>query len=506
MPNREITNGAEARRKLTVGVNKVADSVKVTMGGAGRTVVIETPRPYVTKDGVTVAQAIELEDHIENMGANMVKEVANKTVDMAGDGTSLSVVLTQSMINEGLRSVENGISPIEIKSGMEKGAKQVLEKVKGLSKPVDDNETLMQIASISANNDTEIGKLIAQAYEKIGNEGVISIQPAQGETTSIEVVVTNSDKRQAEYENCIVFIANQKITKAEELHSVMLEAQKQQKPLVVICSELEGQALAVLALNKVQKGFPCVAVKAPHFGEQRKEVMNDIAILTGGGVLSEELGIKLPALPEGFLGTAQKVTVAKEFCQIVGGGGSKENIEKRCKELKGQLDLNLTEEAKWRVSKRIAKLSSGVAVMKVGGFTESEVMEKKDRVDDALCATRAAIDEGYVAGGGTTFLHCLDINTENMTEGERIGVKILKEAIQEPFNRILLNGGMNPAEFKKETVQGGYGYGINIKNQGFTDLFKAGIIDPTKVLRVALENSVSIAGVFLTTECVISTK
>ncbi len=509
-----------ARQKLMRGVDQLADVVKVTMGPAGRNVVLDTGlSPTIVNDGVTIAKEIDLKDPYEQMGAQLVKEVATKTQDVAGDGTTTAVVLAQAMIKEGLKNITAGSNPIEVKHGMEKAMKVVVDFLKKKSTPVNDNERITQVATISANNDPEIGKLIAEAMEKVGYQGVITVEEAKSLDTSLDVVegmqfdrgylspymVTNAERMEVIFEEPYILLFDKKIDNMKELVPVLEKVAREGRPFVVIAEDLEGEALETIVLNVLRGAIKCVAIKAPGFGDERKEMLEDIAILTGGRVISEEKGMKLDAATLKDLGRAKKIKVDKEKTVIVEGAGDKKLIEARIKHIENMVKITDSEYDKKDLRKRLAKLTGGVAVINVGAATETELKEKKARIDDALNATRAAVDEGVVAGGGVTLLRALGELQNLKVEGdEKIGVNIVKKSLEAPVRQISANagkeGGVIVEYLKKEKDNVGY----NAKTDTFEDLFKAGVIDPTKVTRSALQNATSIAGMIITTEACVA--
>ena len=518
---KNVIFGSDGRKKLTKGVNTLGDAVKVTLGAKGRNVVIGNNfgSPHITKDGVTVAKSIELEDSIENMGASLIKEVASKTVDIAGDGTTTATILAQAIINGGLKAVESGSNPMDLKKGIEKATIEVVKHLKSISKPIDDNDSLKQIATVSANNDSFIGELIADAVSKVGRDGLITVEESKGHETTITVVegmkidrgylspyfVTDSGKMQAELLNPLILLYDNKISNMKDLIPILEKSVQTNRPLLIIAEDLDGEALATLVVNKVRGTLSVCAIKSPEFGDNRKMAMEDIAYLIGGICISEEMGYKLESATLEMLGSADKITINKDSCIIVGGKGAKENIDARCNQIKYQLEKSESGYAKEKLKVRLAKLINGVAVLSIGGITETEIKEKKDRIDDALCATRSAVEEGFVAGGGIAYLSAisnLSVVTEN--DDEKIGVSILKKAIESPFRQILENGGVEASAYINEILKSEYGIGFNIKTNKVENLFDCGVIDPTKVVRVALENASSIAAIFLTTECIIS--
>jgi chaperonin GroEL len=515
----------EARNKMKKGVDTLANAVKVTLGPKGRNVVIEKKfgAPSVTKDGVTVAKEIELEDPIENMGAQMVKEVASKTADIAGDGTTTATVLAQSIISEGLKNVAAGANPMDLKRGIDKAVAAVVEHLRGQSQAVgSDSDKIQQVAAISANNDETIGRLIAEAFGKVGKDGVITVEEARGTDTTVEVVegmqfdrgyispyfVTNSEKMEAEMDKPYILIYDKKVSAMKDILHILEKIAQQGAPLLIIAEDLEGEALATLVVNKLRGTLKVAAVKAPGFGDRRKEMLQDIAILTKGIVISEEQGYKLENADLSYLGRAERVVIDKDNTTIVGGKGEKTDITARVNQIKAQIDSTTSDYDKEKLQERLAKLSGGVAVLNVGAATEMEMKEKKDRVDDALHATRAAVEEGIVPGGGTAFVRAVEalsnIATDN--DDEATGVTILKRALEEPLRRIVENAGIEGSIVLQKVREGSGDYGFNARTEQYENLLAAGIIDPTKVTRVALEHAASIAGMLLTTECVVADK
>ena len=514
----------EARNKMKKGVDTLANAVKVTLGPKGRNVVIEKKfgAPQVTKDGVTVAKEIELEDPIENMGAQMVKEVASKTADLAGDGTTTATVLAQSIISEGLKMVAAGANPMDLKRGIDKAVRSVVESLVSQKKDVGNNSKMIeQVATISANNDNEIGKLIAQAMAKVGKEGVITVEEAKGTDTTVDVVegmqfdrgyispyfVTNSEKMQAELQTPFILIYDKKISAMKDILSVLEKVAQTGRPLMIIAEDLDGEALATLVVNKLRGTIKVAAVKAPGFGDRRKEMLTDLAILTGGTVISEELGNKLEAVELTSLGQAASITIDKDNTVIVGGKGKKSEIVGRVNQIKAQVENTTSDYDKEKLQERLAKLAGGVAVLYVGAATEVEMKEKKDRVDDALHATRAAVEEGIVPGGGVAYIRAiagLEKLKGALNADETTGIAIVKRAIEEPLRQIVANCGIEGSIVVQNIKEGEADYGFNARTEVYENMFKAGVIDPTKVARIALENAASIAGMLLTTECVIA--
>jgi len=515
----------EARNRMKKGVDVLANAVKVTLGPKGRNVVLEKKfgAPSITKDGVTVAKEIELEDPIENMGAQMVKEVASKTADIAGDGTTTATVLAQSIISEGLKMVAAGSNPMDLKRGIDKAVNKVVEHLKGQSQAVgNDNSKIQQVAAISANNDMEIGKLIAEAMKKVGKEGVITVEEAKGTETGIEVVegmqfdrgyisayfVTNSEKMEAELENPYILIYDKKISNMKDILHILEKVAQSGRPLLIIAEDLEGEALATLVVNKLRGTLKVAAVKAPGFGDRRKEMLQDIAVLTKGIVISEEQGYKLENADLSYLGVASTVTIDKDNTTVVGGKGKKEDITARINQIKSQIESTTSDYDREKLQERLAKLSGGVAVLNIGAATEMEMKEKKDRVDDALHATRAAVEEGIVPGGGVAFIRAIESleKLKGSNEDETTGVAIVKRALEEPLRQIVENAGIEGSIIVQKVKEGKADYGFNARTEEYENLYKAGVIDPTKVTRIALENAASIAGMLLTTECVVADK
>ena len=515
----------DARNKMKRGVDSLANAVKVTLGPKGRNVVIEKKfgAPSVTKDGVTVAKEIELEDAIENMGAQMVKEVASKTADVAGDGTTTATVLAQSIITEGLKNVAAGANPMDLKRGIDKAVKAVVENLRSQSQTVgNDNKKIEQVATISANNDNEIGKLIAEAMEKVSKDGVITIEEARGIDTTVEVVegmqfdrgyispyfVTNSEKMEAELENPYILIYDKKISSMKDILHILEKVAQQGAPLLIISEDLEGEALATLVVNKLRGTLKVAAVKAPGFGDRRKEMLQDIAILTKGIVISEEQGYKLENADLTYLGKCERVVIDKDNTTVVGGRGEKDAITARINQIKSQIENTTSDYDREKLQERLAKLSGGVAVLNVGAATEVEMKEKKDRVDDALHATRAAVEEGIVPGGGVAFVRAIEAldNVDTRNSDETTGVAIVRRALEEPLRQIVENCGIEGSVVVNKVREGKGDFGFNARDEKYENLIAAGVIDPTKVSRVALENAASIAGMLLTTECVVADK
>jgi len=520
---KQIFFDIEARNRMKKGVDTLANAVKVTLGPKGRNVVIEKKfgAPQVTKDGVTVAKEIELEDPIENMGAQMVKEVASKTADIAGDGTTTATVLAQAIIGEGLKNVAAGANPMDLKRGIDKAVARVVENLKTQSQTIgNDSKKIQQVASISANNDETIGKLIAEAFAKVGKEGVITVEEAKGTDTTVDVVegmqfdrgyispyfVTNSEKMEAELQNPYILIYDKKISAMKDILRILEKVAQSGRPLVIIAEDLEGEALATLVVNKLRGTLKVAAVKAPGFGDRRKEMLQDIAILTAGTVISEELGYKLEAADLTSLGQAASITIDKDNTIVVGGKGKKADITARVNQIKAQIEVTTSDYDKEKLQERLAKLSGGVAVLYIGAATEVEMKEKKDRVDDALHATRAAVEEGIVPGGGVSFIRATESleKFKGANEDETTGIAIVKRAIEEPLRQIVVNSGIEGSIVVQKIKEGKGDFGFNARTEVYENLLKAGVIDPTKVTRIALENAASIAGMLLTTECVVA--
>jgi chaperonin GroEL len=520
---KDIIFDLKARESLKAGVDALANAVKVTLGPKGRNVVLEKSfgAPQITKDGVTVAKEIELEDNIENMGAQMVKEVASKTNDIAGDGTTTATVLAQSIVSTGLKNVTAGANPMDLKRGIDKAIAEVIKSLKKQSQEIHDSgEKVEQVATVSANNDNTIGKLIAEAMGKVKKDGVITIEEAKGIETYVDVVegmqfdrgyispyfVTDTEKMEAVYENPYILIHDKKISVMKDLLPILEKVAQSGRPMLIIAEDVETEALATLVVNKLRGGLKVVAVKAPGFGDRRKEMLEDIAILTGGTVISEEKGYKLEDATIDNLGEAEKVTIDKENTTIVSGKGVKENIEARINQIRAQIETTTSDYDKEKLQERLAKLAGGVAVIYVGAASEVEMKEKKDRFDDALNATRAAIEEGIIPGGGVAFIRAIeslkDLKGEN--EDQDTGIAIIIRALEEPIRQIVENAGMEGSVVVQKVKEGKDDFGYNARTDKYEKLLKAGVIDPTKVARIALENAASIAGMLLTTECVIA--
>ena len=522
---KEILFNIDARDQLKKGVDALANAVKVTLGPKGRNVIIEKKfgAPHITKDGVTVAKEIELADAYQNTGAQLVKEVASKTGDDAGDGTTTATVLAQAIVAEGLKNVTAGASPMDIKRGIDKAVAKVVESIKSQAETVGDNyDKIEQVATVSANNDPVIGKLIADAMRKVSKDGVITIEEAKGTDTTIGVVegmqfdrgylsayfVTNTEKMECEMEKPYILIYDKKISNLKDFLPILEPAVQTGRPLLVIAEDVDSEALTTLVVNRLRSQLKICAVKAPGFGDRRKEMLEDIAILTGGMVISEEKGLKLEQATIEMLGTADKVTVSKDYTTIVNGAGDKENIKERCDQIKAQIVATKSDYDREKLQERLAKLSGGVAVLYVGAASEVEMKEKKDRVDDALRATRAAIEEGIIPGGGVAYIRAID-SLEGMkgdNADETTGIGIIKRAIEEPLREIVANAGKEGAVVVQKVREGKGDFGYNARTDVYENLHAAGVVDPAKVARVALENAASIAGMFLTTECVIVEK
>ena len=518
---KDINYDVEARTALKRGVDKLADAVKVTLGPRGRNVVIDKKfgAPTMTKDGVTVAKEIELENSVENMGAQMVREVASKTSDVAGDGTTTATVLAQAIITEGLKNVTAGANPMDLKRGIDVAVTQVMDYLKSISKDVSNKEEIAQIGTISANNDTSIGDLISEAMEKVGNEGVITVEEAKSTETFLETVegmqfdrgylspyfVTNADNMEAELENPYILIHEKKISNMKELLPVLEKVVQAGKSLLVIAEDIEGEALATLVMNKLRGSFKVAAIKAPGFGDRRKEMMQDIAVLTGGIVISEEQGYKLENADLSYLGEARNITIDKDNTTIVEGKGEHDAVLARINEIKVQIEKSTSDYDKEKLQERLAKLSGGVAVLNIGAATEVELKEKKARVEDALHATRAAVKEGIVAGGGVALIRAIDaIDTKGMETDVAIGAGILKKALEAPARLIINNAGLEESVVVNKIKESKGTHGFDARNEEYVDMVKAGIIDPTLVTRTAVQNAASIAGLLLTTEATIS--
>ena len=522
---KEIKFDIKAREELKKGVDELANAVKVTLGPKGRNVIVDKKfgAPHITKDGVTVAKAVELEDEFQNMGAQLVKEVASKTGDDAGDGTTTATVLAQAIINVGLKNVAAGANPIDLKRGIDKAVAKVVEGIKAQAQEVDDDLAKIEnVARVSANNDAEIGKLIADAMGKVKKEGVITIEEAKGTATTVKVVegmqfdrgyispyfVTNTEKMECEMDNPYILLYDKKISALKDMLPVLEAVAQSGRPLLIIAEDVDSEALATLVVNRLRGSLKICAVKAPGFGDRRKEMLEDIAILTHGVVISEDKGLKLDMATVDELGSAEKVTVDKENTTIVNGNGDKELIAERVAQIKAQIEKTTSDYDREKLQERLAKLAGGVAVLYVGAPSEVEMKEKKDRVDDALSATRAAVAEGIVPGGGVAYMRCVAAleNFHGDNDDENTGIQIVKRAIEEPLRQIVANAGLEGAIIVQNVKDGKGDYGYNARTGKYENFFESGVIDPAKVTRVALENAASIAGMFLTTECVIAEK
>jgi chaperonin GroEL len=520
---KEIYFDVEAREKLKKGVDALANAVKVTLGPKGRNVVIgkKFGAPHITKDGVTVAKEIELKDPVENMGAQMVKEVASKTADIAGDGTTTATVLAQAIVAAGMKNVASGANPMDLKRGIDKAVSAVVENLRKISKEVgSDNDKIKQIASISANNDETIGALIAEAMKVVGNDGVITVEEAKGTETEVKTVegmqfdrgylspyfVTNAEKMITEMENPLILIYDKKISNMKELLPILEPVVQAGRALLIIAEDLDGEALGTLVVNRIRGSLKVAAVKAPGFGDRRKAMLEDIAILTGGHVISEERGYTLEGVTMDMLGTAEKIEIDKDNTTIINGAGQKDAIQARVGQIKAQIESSTSDYDKEKLQERLAKLAGGVAVLYIGAPTEMEMKEKKDRVDDALAATRAAVEEGIVPGGGVALIRCISAleNLKGLNEDEDTGIAIVKRAVEEPLRQIIANAGGEGAVVVQKVKEGKDDFGYNARTEVYENLYAAGVIDPTKVTRIAIENASSIAAMLLTTECVIA--
>ncbi len=523
MPAKMIAFGSEAREKLLKGLNTLADAVKVTLGPKGNNVVLEKSfgSPTVTKDGVTVAKEIELEGKFENMGAQMVKEVASKTSDMAGDGTTTATVLAQAIFNEGQKMVAAGANPMAIKRGIDKGVEAVVKNLQKMAKPTKDKSEIAQVGAISANNDEAIGKLIADAMEKVGKEGVITVEEAKSMETTLEVVegmqfdrgyisphfVTDAEKMEVVLEEPYILIHEKKISSMHDMVPLLEQVAKSGKPLLVIAEDVEGEALATLIVNKLRGTLKVAAVKAPGFGDRRKAMLQDIAILTGGQVVSEDLGIKLENVTLNDLGRCKTVKIDKDNTTIVDGAGSREALEGRMKQIRTEIEETTSDYDREKLQERLAKLVGGVAVINIGAATETEMKEKKARVEDALNATRAAVEEGIVPGGGVALVRCIDALDKVQAKGEeKVGIQILKRALEEPLRQIAVNAGMEGSVILNQVKDGKDDFGFNAASGKFENLLASGVIDPAKVVRYAVQNAASVSGLMLTTEAMITEK
>ena len=523
MSAKEIKYGEKAREKMMKGVDILANAVKVTLGPKGRNVLIEKSwgSPKTTKDGVTVAKEIDLEDKFENMGAQMVKEVASKTSDVAGDGTTTATILAQAIYREGSKLVAAGSNPMAIKRGIEKAVEIVVEELKKISKPTKERKEIAQVGTISANNDSTIGNIISEAMEKVGKEGVITVEEAKAMETTLEIVegmqfdrgylspyfVTNAEKMEAHLEEPYILLHEKKISSMKDLLPILEQIAKTGKPLLIVAEDVEGEALATLVVNKLRGTLKCTAVKAPGFGDRRKAMLGDIAVLTGGQVISEDLGIKLENVTLKDLGTAKRITVDKDNTTIVDGAGSGKSIQGRVKQIRTQIEDTTSDYDKEKLQERLAKLIGGVAVISVGAATEIEMKEKKDRVEDALNATRAAVEEGIVAGGGVAYIRAMKALEKAEFPGEeQLGVKLVKRALEEPVRQIANNAGFEGSVVVQHVMKGKGNFGFNAETGKYEDLILAGIVDPTKVTRFALQNAASVAGLLMTTEAMVAEK
>ncbi|MFZ0890168.1 MAG: chaperonin GroEL [Candidatus Binataceae bacterium] len=523
MPAKMVRFSQEAREKILKGINVLADAVTVTLGPKGRNVVLEKSfgAPTVTKDGVTVAKEIELEDRFENMGAQMVKEVASKTSDVAGDGTTTATVLARALFTEGIKMVAAGHDPMSLKRGIDRAVETIVGELKSLSKPTKDRKEIAQVGTISANNDSTIGDIIAEAMEKVGKEGVITVEEAKGLETTLEVVegmqfdrgylspyfVTDPERMEVKLEDAYLLIHEKKISSMKDLLPVLESIAKTGKPFLLVAEDIEGEALATLVVNKIRGTLSCVAVKAPGFGDRRKAMLEDLAILSGGKVVAEELGIKLENITLQDLGRAKRLVVDKDNCTIIDGAGKKADIEARIKQIRAQIEETTSDYDREKLQERLAKLVGGVAVIKVGAATEIELKEKKARVEDALHATRAAVEEGVVPGGGVALIRASSaLDGLRAGEDEKVGVAIVKRSLEEPARWIATNAGWEGSIVVDKIKNNKGAFGFNAASEEFEDLMKAGIMDPTKVVRSALQNAASVAGLLLTTECMIAEK
>ncbi|WP_019646754.1 chaperonin GroEL [Novispirillum itersonii] len=523
MAAKDVKFSTDARDRLLRGVDLLANAVKVTLGPKGRNVVIDKSfgAPRITKDGVSVAKEIELKDKFENMGAQMVKEVASKTADLAGDGTTTATVLAQAIVREGVKAVAAGMNPMDLKRGIDMAVAAVVEDVKSRTNKIKTSAEVAQVGTISANGEKEIGDMIAQAMERVGNEGVITVEEAKGLTTELDVVegmqfdrgylspyfVTNADKMIADLESPFILLNEKKLSSLQPLLPVLEAVVQSGKPLLIIAEDVEGEALATLVVNKLRGGLKVAAVKAPGFGDRRKAMLEDMAILTGGTVISEDLGIKLESVTIDMLGTAKKVTISKEETTVVDGAGSKADIEARCNQIRAQIEETSSDYDREKLQERLAKLAGGVAVIKVGGASEVEVKERKDRVDDALHATRAAVEEGIVAGGGVALLYSVRAltNLKGANNDQDVGIEIVRRALQAPVRQIAENAGTDGAVVAGKLLeQTDVNFGFNAQSGQYVDMIASGIIDPTKVVRTALQDAASVAGLLITTEAMIS--
>ncbi|MCV2888676.1 chaperonin GroEL [Ruegeria aquimaris] len=525
MAAKDVKFNTEARNKMLKGVNILADAVKVTLGPKGRNVVLDKSfgAPRITKDGVSVAKEIELEDKFENMGAQMVKEVASRTNDEAGDGTTTATVLAQAIVREGMKSVAAGMNPMDLKRGIDLATAKVVEAIKAASRPVNDSAEVAQVGTISANGESEIGRQIAEAMQKVGNEGVITVEENKGLETETDVVegmqfdrgylspyfVTNADKMIAELEDCMILLHEKKLSSLQPMVPLLEQVIQSQKPLLIIAEDVEGEALATLVVNKLRGGLKIAAVKAPGFGDRRKAMLQDIAILTGGQVISEDLGMKLESVTMDMLGTAKKISITKDETTIVDGAGEKAEIEARVAQIRTQIEETTSDYDREKLQERVAKLAGGVAVIRVGGMTEVEVKERKDRVDDALNATRAAVQEGVVVGGGVALVQAGKVlaDLEGANADQTAGINIVRKAVEAPLRQIAENAGVDGAVVAgKVRESSDLKFGFNAQTEEYGDMFKFGVIDPAKVVRTALEDAASVAGLLITTEAMVADK
>ncbi|MFC1838122.1 chaperonin GroEL [Thermodesulfobacteriota bacterium] len=523
MSAKEIKYSSKAREKMLIGVDTLADAVKVTLGPRGRNVLIEKSwgSPKISKDGVTVAKEIELEDKFENMGAQMVKEVASKTSDIAGDGTTTATILAQAIYREGCKRVAAGANPMAIKRGIDKAVEVVVEELKKISKPTKDKTEIAQVGTISANNDSTIGDIISEAMEKVGKEGVITVEEAKAMQTTLEIVegmqfdrgylspyfVTDAEKMEVDLEEPYILFNEKKISNMKDLVPLLEEVARSGKPILIMAEDVEGEALATLVVNKLRGTLKCAAVKAPGFGDRRKAMLEDMAILTGGQVVSEDLGIKLEKVTLNELGTAKRITIDKDNTTIIDGGGNRKDMEGRVKQIRAQIEETTSDYDREKLQERLAKLVGGVAVINIGAATETEMKEKKDRVEDALNATRAAVEEGIVPGGGVAFIRAMKaLDSLKLSGEEEMGIKLLKRVLEEPVRQIANNAGFEGATVVQHVMEKDGNYGFDAETGQYGDLIKSGIIDPTKVTRFALQNAASVAGLLLTTEAMVAEK